>query len=107
MCAQDLSQSILRIRTAEQDFDLLQQAWHQDPAGFFTHPALQTALQRLADYYGSPLWRSDYALDEQGLLPPDLKRGVLSEDGVYNFLSELQQTLPSLPENHPQNEEPV
>ena len=26
--------------------------------------------------------------DEAGLLPPDLKRGVLSEDGVYDLLSE-------------------
>ena len=32
----------------------------------------------------------DYQLDEQGLFPPGLKRGVLSEDGVYNFLTELE-----------------
>ena len=28
------------------------------------------------------------AADEAGLLPKDLKRGVLSEDGIYNLLEE-------------------
>jgi len=32
-------------------------------------------------------WLADYELDEAGGLPPDLKRGVLSEDGLYNLLS--------------------
>ncbi len=42
----------------------------------------------LISYYESPLWREDFELDEKGLLPPGLKRGVLSEDGVYNFITE-------------------
>ncbi len=42
----------------------------------------------LISYYESPLWREDFELDEKGLLPPGLKRGVLSEDGVYNYLTE-------------------
>ena len=40
----------------------------------------------LADYYFGPLWREDFEADEAGLLPKDLKRGVLSEDALYNFL---------------------
>ncbi|MBP5662714.1 MAG: DUF4298 domain-containing protein [Bacteroidales bacterium] len=28
---------------------------------------------------------------EAGLLPPDLKRGVLSEDGIYNLLEEYKR----------------
>ena len=43
-------------------------------------------LGQLSDYYGSPEWKRDYAADEAGLLPSDLKRGVLSEDGIYNLL---------------------
>ena len=43
-------------------------------------------LRQLSDYYGSPEWKRDYAADEAGLLPSDLKRGVLSEDGIYNLL---------------------
>lgn len=42
--------------------------------------------QRLADYYFGPLWREDYEADEAGLLPKDLKRGVLSQDALYDLL---------------------
>lgn len=46
-------------------------------------------LQELTAYYEGGQWLRDYELDEQGLLPPDLKRGVLAQDAVYNFLEEL------------------
>jgi hypothetical protein len=29
-------------------------------------------------------------MDEQGLLPSDLKRGILSEDGFYNYLQQAK-----------------
>ena len=44
------------------------------------------ALKSLSDYYGSPEWKRDFAADEAGLLPKELKRGVLSEDGIYDLL---------------------
>lgn len=44
----------------------------------------------LISYYESPLWRKDFQLDEKGLLPKDLKRGILSEDGIYNYLTEAE-----------------
>ncbi len=43
-------------------------------------------LQQLSDYYGSPAWKRDFAADEAGRLPKDLKRGVLSQDGIYDLL---------------------
>ena len=46
-------------------------------------------LRALAEYYDSGLWLSDYEADERGELPRDLKRGVLSEDGVYNLLGRI------------------
>ena len=30
-------------------------------------------------------WKKDFEDDEKGLLPKELKRGVLSEDGIYNL----------------------
>ena len=44
------------------------------------------ALRSLSEYYGSAAWKRDFAADEAGLLPQDLKRGVLSEDGVYDLI---------------------
>ncbi|MBQ1189809.1 MAG: DUF4298 domain-containing protein, partial [Lachnospiraceae bacterium] len=46
-------------------------------------------LKLLTEYYEGPLWREDFEADEAGRLPKDLKRGVLSEDAVYNLLEEL------------------
>lgn len=48
----------------------------------------QPKLRALAGYYSGGDWRKDFEDDEAGRLPKDLKRGVLSEDAVYNLLSE-------------------
>ena len=48
----------------------------------------QRKLLLLDEYYTSGEWRTDYEADEAGQLPAELKRGVLSQDGVYDLLSE-------------------
>ncbi len=53
--------------------------------------ALSPALAELSQYYGSDLWFFDLDSDQQGLLPVDLRRGVLSEDAVYDLLSDLDR----------------
>ena len=45
----------------------------------------------LGDYLRGPLWRADFEADERGELPPDLPRGVLSQDGLYNALEEFDE----------------
>ena len=39
----------------------------------------------------SGLWLEDYAADERGELPAELKRGVLSQDGLYELLGEIEK----------------
>ena len=53
--------------------------------------ALETRIipAELRDYYSGGQWLRDYEADERGELPADLKRGVLSQDGLWNFLEEL------------------
>ena len=43
-------------------------------------------LRLLDAYYTSGQWWEDYEADERGELPPDLKRGVLSQDALYDLL---------------------
>ena len=50
----------------------------------------RTIPEALRNYYFGGQWLLDYQADERGELPPELKRGVLSEDGVWNLLSELE-----------------
>ena len=49
---------------------------------------IQDDVKELAAYYEDDDWREDFEADEAGKLPTDLKRGVLSEDGIYDVLSE-------------------
>ena len=48
-------------------------------------------LRELEAYYTSPEWKEDYAADECGLLPPELKRGVLSQDGIHDLLDSFRE----------------
>lgn len=48
--------------------------------------SLRGDLRALEAYYTGPDWKEDYEADEKGLLPPDLKRGVLSQDAVGDLL---------------------
>ena len=73
----------------EQCFDALQAAARNDPTAIHKDPALKELLSQLLQYYDGGQWLRDYELDEQGGLPDDLKRGVLSQDSVFDFLAQL------------------
>lgn len=52
--------------------------------------AAQAGLEELTAYYEDGRWREDYEEDAAGRLPQDLRRGVLSEDAVYDLLAEVR-----------------
>lgn len=79
-----MDQAIARIQDMEQRFDALQ-------TDELTETEFREQLQILLQYYKGGQWLADYRMDEEGRFPADLKRGVLSEDGVYNFLAQLQE----------------
>ena len=53
----------------------------------------QTEVDKLEKYYESQAWKEDLAMDEEGAISPGLKRGVLSEDGVYDLLERNKMML--------------
>ena len=52
---------------------------------------MEECYDTLKEYMDSGLWLSDYEADERGELPPELKRGVLSQDGLYNLLQDIEE----------------
>ena len=43
--------------------------------------------RELREYYENGQWLLDYEADERGELPATLKRGVLSQDGLWDLLN--------------------
>ena len=54
---------------------------------------VQSKYYKLENYYGSTKWIDDFEADEAGKLPADLKRGVLSEDAVYNLITDHSELM--------------
>ena len=79
---------IERVVRMERYFDAVSEAWRDQPDTLRTDESLREMLLELTAYSDSGQWLADYQCDERGELPADLKRGVLSEDGLYNLLCE-------------------
>ena len=50
--------------------------------------AAQIWIHELERYYGSEEWHRHRSADDHGELPAGLPRGVLSEDAIYDLLSD-------------------
>ena len=79
---ESLAVVIARVTEMEARFDRVLAAGRNGPA-------VAADLKILAEYMDSGLWLADYTRDELGLLPKTLKRGVLSQDGLYNLLTDF------------------
>ena len=84
-------QQIARIRKMERHLRTALAAVKRLEGALDKWAAAQEAIAALDEYYGSKAWRQDYADDEAGRLPADLSRGVLSEDGIWNLLTDCQE----------------
>ena len=76
-----------RIRYMEQLFDFVIEARNEQTISQDKNARIREATRILAEYYESKEWKQAFADDEAGLLPKVLKRGVLSEDGLWNLLT--------------------
>lgn len=102
-------EQITRIRQMERRLNTALAAVKRLSTALDKWEAAQEAIAALDEYYGSDVWRQDLADDEAGLLPEGLKRGVLSEDGIWNMLSDyrelnkrLQEAAARLEDKQPQ-----
>ena len=82
---------IARIRRMERHLNTALAAVKRLEDALDKWEAAQEAIAALDEYYGSEAWRQDLADDEAGLLPAGLKRGVLSEDGLWNLLADCRE----------------
>ena len=81
---------IKRIEEMERCLDVSRKAVDAMVKAFDEYEAAQKDYRKLSDYYGSVRWMDDYEAGEAGKLPADLKRGVLSEDGIDSVLERFR-----------------
>lgn len=91
MNSEEIGYAAQRIEHMEKVFDEVRLAFESDP-DFFENETFSRKISLLTQYLESGQWLRDFELDEKGELPKDLKRGILSEDRLYNLLSDIDKT---------------
>ncbi len=94
-------EQIERIQYYENILDEANKAISDLSKAIENYQKVNSKIKELEAYYAISAWRSDYEDDEAGKLPAELKRGVLSEDAVYDMLVKydiLNQELKAMAE---------
>lgn len=82
--------AISRINKMESLFDKTQNLFLENKTIFLQNKENRKNIKTLFNYYKSGKWLNDFTLDEQHLLPKNLKRGILAQDCLHNFFSEIK-----------------
>lgn len=78
-----------RINKMESYFDTVCDAVALNHNAVSEDEKIAEMYYELVDYYENGQWLKDYESDERGELPSDFKRGVLSQDALYDLLNEI------------------
>ena len=89
----NIRQSMERIKNMESVFDFLQRMVAEKSFSVCREDWFKIHLDNLLNYYQNGRWMADYQLDEQGLIPKNIKRGILSQDGFYDFLVDINEYI--------------
>lgn len=86
-----MDEQLRRIRKMEQHLVRAASALKRLSSALDKYDETKEDIAVLSAYYASNDWKQDFADDEAGRLPKNLKRGVLSEDGIWNLLEEHRE----------------
>lgn len=82
----DVKDIISRVEEYESKLDRVTMALSEMYAALDEYQRVKGDLDDLREYLDNGQWRKDYEADERGDLPKDLKRGVLTEDAIWDLL---------------------
>ncbi len=100
------NERIERIKEMERLYDEACEVVSAYSVAFERFLDIQDAIMKLEEYYESD-WADDFEADEAGELPHDLKRGILTEDAIYDLLEEndLDWSFIRIPDDLPEQDE--
>ena len=76
---------IKRVEEMEASYDKVLSAMEKLREGMSLLEDCNADIEGLEEYSSSGAWLEDFEADEAGLLPEGMKRGVLSEDGLFDL----------------------
>jgi hypothetical protein len=80
-----------RVREMEERYDRLTRVIASLEDALAAYSRIRPDLEALQEYMDSGQWKADFEADEAGEIPAGVKRGVLSEDGLYDLLEQAGQ----------------
>jgi hypothetical protein len=92
---------IARISRMEEILDKSGKAVRDLQEALDRYVALEEEIRELELYYTGGQWQKDFTDDGAGRLPRNLRRGVLSEDAVYDFLALRDEVLGKIRKSFP------
>ncbi len=84
---------VARIMEMEEKLETSQKAIRELSDAFERYLSVRGDYDSLCTYYLGISWRQDYEADEEGRVPSDLKRGVLSQDAVSDLMDENRELM--------------
>ena len=88
-----MDEQINRIRRAEDALDRAQSAVDGLEKAWDDYRAAADDIRLLGEYLNSEERRADIEADESGALPDGLRRGVLSQDAIWNLLEQHDELI--------------
>ena len=79
-----------RVKRMEEASNRVEDMLSRLNQGLDDYTKVQHEIEMLETYLDSKQWMADFEADEAGKLPEDMPRGVLSEDGLYDLLSRVE-----------------
>ena len=83
----DKKTMIARVNKMEQNYDACLKAENELSAALENYQKALGSFAELASYYDGGDWKEDYEADEAGKLAAVPKKGILSQDGLYDLLA--------------------
>lgn len=86
----EIDEVVSRVTQMEHYMDEVLEMLSDCPENIKDNKDIRIIINKLENYQESGQWLLDFECDERGELPNDLKRGVLSEDLLYNLLCDVK-----------------
>ncbi len=91
-------ETIERVRHYEKILDDALEAVGNLSDALDAYTKIRGQLKELKEYYFEKEWMEDRRAEEEGRVPQDMKRGVLSEDAVYDLVTDERELMERMKE---------